>query len=126
MDKRMGKILVVDDSEAVRIQITKDVEAAGHSVVAAVDGLDGLAKLKENSGISLILSDVNMPNMDGLTMCQNIRQLEEYKAIPIMMLTTETNEEMKMAAKNVGVRAWVRKPYVAQKLVAAIHALLQK
>ena len=122
----MAKILVVDDSEAVRTQITKDIEATGHTVVSAVDGLDGLAKLKEHAYIGLILSDVNMPNMDGLTMCQNVRRMDQYVTVPIMMLTTETNDEMKKMAKDIGVRAWIRKPYVPQKLTSAIATLLAK
>ena len=89
----------------------------------AEDGVKGLAKLNEASDIQLILCDVNMPNMDGLTMCGRVREIENYKNIPIFMLTTEANEEMKKVAKEIKVRAWIIKPYVAQKLLSAINTV---
>lgn len=122
----MAKILVVDDSEALRAQLRKDLTDAGFEIVEGVDGVNGLAKLKEAKDVQFILCDVNMPNMDGLTMCQNVRLIPEYKDTPIIMLTTEANEEMKKRAKEVGVRAWIAKPYNAPKLVGAIKTLLGK
>ena len=122
----MAKILIVDDSESVRSQLSKDLTQASHEVIAAIDGVDGLAKLKANNDIRLVICDVNMPNMDGLTMCQNVRTLPNYATVPILMLTTEANEEMKKTAKVLGIRAWIVKPYIAQKLLSAVTALCPK
>ncbi len=120
----MAKILVVDDSDAVRAQLKKDISAGGHDVIEASDGVDGLSKLKATNDVQLVISDVNMPNMDGLTMVKNLRQIEHYAKVPVLMLTTETNAEMKKIAKDVGVRAWIGKPHVAAKLMSAISTIL--
>jgi two-component system chemotaxis response regulator CheY len=120
----MAKILVVDDSEAIRNQLKKDLESAGHTVIEAGDGQDGINKLKANEGIQLILCDVNMPVMDGLSMCENIFAIEQYRSIPKFMLTTEANAEMKAKAKAAGVTAWIVKPYVIDKLLTAIKKVV--
>ncbi len=122
----MAKILVVDDSDAVRVQLRKDLESKGHNVVEAIDGIDGIKKLEQTEGIQLIISDVNMPNMDGFEMCTKIHRDQRYQAIKIFMLTTEASALMKLKGADAGVRAWIVKPYVAEKLLLAVDKVLQK
>jgi two-component system, chemotaxis family, chemotaxis protein CheY len=122
----MAKVLIVDDSETLRTQLRKDLESRGHNVIEAIDGLDGLEKLKANMDVKLILCDVNMPNMDGLTMCEMVNKGKDEMKLPILMLTTEANASMKARAKGAGVRAWVTKPYVTEKLLAAVDTLVGK
>lgn len=117
------KILIVDDSETLRTQLRKDLEAGQHSVIEAEDGLQGLDSLTKESGIELILCDVNMPRMDGITMCAKIQESPEMKKIPRIMMTTESSPEMKAQGKAAGVTAWITKPYVAEKLLAVIGKL---
>jgi two-component system chemotaxis response regulator CheY len=121
----VAKILVVDDSQTVRLKLRKDLAEAGHEVVEGKDGADGLLKFKENPGIQLVLCDVNMPNMDGLTMCDFILKEPGQKNLPIIMLTTEANSEMKETAKSIGVKAWIVKPYDTYKLLNAVNSLLK-
>lgn len=122
----MAKILVVDDSDTVRMQLRKDLETKGHKVLEAIDGVDGLIKLQENDGIQLVISDVNMPNMDGFAMCTKIHQDPKYQAIKIFMLTTEASALMKLKGVDAGVRAWIVKPYVTEKLLSAVEKVLPK
>ena len=122
----MAKILIVDDSDSVRQQLRKDLEQGGHTTIEAKDGLDGIEKFKSNSDVQVVLADVNMPNMDGLTMVQNLSQVSHYKNAAVLMLTTEANEAMKKQAKEYGVRAWIVKPYVPAKVLAAIDAITKK
>ena len=122
----MAKILVVDDSETQRFQIKKALQTAGYEVIEAVDGQEGLQKLEGDAGIGLILCDVNMPVMDGLTMCTKLNEKGSHAGVPIFMLTTESSNELKEAGKKVGVRAWIIKPYVAEKLLAAIEKVIKK
>lgn len=122
----MAKILVVDDSDTVRMQLRKDLETKGHKVLEAIDGVDGLVKLQENDGIQLIISDVHMPNMDGFAMCTKIHQDPKYQAIKIFMLTTEASALMKLKGVDAGVRAWIVKPYVTEKLLSAVEKVLPK
>jgi two-component system, chemotaxis family, chemotaxis protein CheY len=122
----MKKILVVDDSDAVRGQVKAALEEAGFAVVEANDGLDGLTKANENKDLNLIISDVNMPRMDGLTMCQRLREITELATTPIFMLTTETDVSMKDKGKSVGVRAWMVKPFNAAKMIMGVKKVLEE
>lgn len=122
----MAKILVVDDSDTLRTQLRKDLESKGHGVIEAVDGLDGIRRIHENEGVQLIISDLNMPNMDGLAMCMKIREGKKYQAIPVFMLTTEASASMKSVGAAAGVRAWIVKPYVADRLLMAVDKVLKK
>jgi len=122
----MAKILVVDDNEIFIEQIRVTLEGAGHEVLKANDGINGLEVLRANLEVELILLDVNMPNMDGLTMSKEIHKDDKINKIPIFMLTTESNPEMKKMGKELGVRAWVRKPYEEKKLLTAIGMVTGK
>jgi two-component system chemotaxis response regulator CheY len=119
----MVKILAVDDSESFRIEIREILSR--YEIIEAVDGVDALAKLASNPGISLIICDVNMPNMDGVTFCRKKSENRAYDKIPIIMITTESNAEIKKEVKNYGVKAWVLKPIDAQSLSNGVHFLLQ-
>ena len=119
----MAKILIVDDSQTLRDDLRRTLVGAGHVVVEADQGLAGLARLGEHPDVQLILSDVNMPEMDGITMCEKIKE-RKLSSVPILMLTTEASPDLKNRAKEAGVRAWVTKPYIPAKLLAGVDKLL--
>ena len=100
----MAKILVVDDSSTVRDEVAGFLKSHGLDVATAVDGRDGLNKLKGDSAIRLVVSDVNMPNMDGLTMAEKIRGELKNTAVNLIMLTTESNPSMKERGKSAGIK----------------------
>ena len=120
----MSKVIVVDDSETIRNQLRKDLESAGFSVVEAVDGVDGFNVAKEHKDAKLILCDVNMPKMDGVTMVQKLKS-DLSNSIPIIMLTTESSDDMRSKGKESGVVAWVVKPYKSEKLLPAIKKIIE-
>jgi len=122
----MIKILVVDDSETQRFELKKVLEGAGYNVLEGVNGVDGIEKLKANPDVALIICDVNMPEMDGLTMCLRIHETGQHKDLPIFMLTSEASAEQKQMAKQVGVRAWITKPFVPEKLLQAVQKVTSK
>jgi two-component system, chemotaxis family, chemotaxis protein CheY len=118
------KVLIVDDSETLRSQLKKALNSIGLEVIEAADGMLGVEAFQSSSDIKLIISDVNMPNMDGLTMCSEIVTLPTGSSIPILMLTTEANLEMKTKGKQIGVKAWVTKPFNEEKLILAVKKLI--
>lgn len=120
----MAKIVVVDDSEIIRFQLAEDLSAAGHEVLEAVDGLNGLEVIKNNDDIKLIICDVNMPEMDGITMCEQLSKDDTWNKVPIVMLTTQNSPEMKAKGKEYGVVAWVTKPYKAAALLGGVKKLV--
>ena len=107
----MAKILVVDDSSTVRDEVAGFLKNGGLDVATAVDGKDGLAKLKADAGIKLVVTDVNMPNMDGLTMAEKIRSELKNASVNIIMLTTESSPSMKERGKAAGIKGWIVKPF---------------
>ena len=107
----MAKILVVDDSSTVRDEVAGFLTTNGLDVAVAVDGKDGLAKMKADPGIRLVVSDVNMPNMDGLTMVEKIRGELGNSTVNIVMLTTESSPSMKERGKAAGIKGWIVKPF---------------
>jgi two-component system chemotaxis response regulator CheY len=126
MDFVMAKILVVDDSEIIRVQLKNDLLAQGYDVVEADNGLNALDTISQNKDIDLIISDVNMPEMDGPTMCKKLHQNPESNGIPIVMLTTQSNPELKASCKEHGVIAWITKPYKLKGLLVGIEKILAK
>lgn len=122
----MAKILIVDDSDTLRIQLRGLLEECQHEVVEGASGLEGLTKAKENMDINLIICDFNMPEMDGITMCRKVSEIEELKKVPIFMLTTESTPELKQLGKQAGVMAWIVKPYNAEKLKAVLAKVLKQ
>lgn len=122
----MAKILIVDDSETLRVQLKNLLSSKGHTVVEGEDGVRGLDTLKKNTDVGLIICDLNMPNMDGVTMCIKISEDPALNKIPIFMLTTEASNELKEKGKKAGVRAWINKPFDEAKLIAVIDKLFAK
>ncbi|QIK36972.1 response regulator [Caldichromatium japonicum] len=116
-------ILVVDDSASFRSVVGLALKGAGYEVIEACDGQDALTKL-DGRKIHLIISDVNMPNMDGITLVGEIRKLPNYKYTPIMMLTTESQPEKKEAARAAGAKAWLVKPFQPPALLDAVAKLI--
>ncbi|AYQ86154.1 MULTISPECIES: response regulator [Burkholderia] len=119
----MAKILVVDDSSTVRDEVAGFLRKNGLEVETAVDGKDGLTKLKGSPGIRLVVSDVNMPNMDGLTMVEKIRGELGNAAVNVVMLTTESSPAMKERGKAAGVRGWIVKPFRGEAVLETFRKL---
>ncbi len=116
-------ILIVDDSASVRQVVTIALKGAGYDVMDAVDGKDALSKLTGQK-IHLIISDVNMPNMDGITMVTEIKKLPAYKFTPIIMLTTEGSDAKKKQGQAAGAKAWVVKPFQPEQMLKAVSMLI--
>lgn len=116
-------ILAVDDSASIRQMVSFTLKSAGYEVVEAVDGMDGLEKAKLRS-INLILTDQNMPRMDGLTLIRSLRSQSQYKTTPILMLTTESSEAMKSQGRAAGATGWLVKPFDPQKLIEVVRKVI--
>ena len=119
----MARILAVDDSASMRQMVAFTLKAAGHDVVEAVDGVDALAKAKGQK-FELVISDVNMPNMDGITLISELRKIPDFKFIPMLMLTTESTTEKKQQGKAAGATGWIVKPFNPDQLLATIGKVL--
>lgn len=117
-------ILVVDDSESIREVVATALEEAGYEATKAIDGQDGLIKLQEAKEIRLVISDLNMPNMDGISFLKAIRQIEKFKYLPIVILTTEAQETKKREAQQAGATGWIIKPFEKNKLIAIVKKVL--
>jgi two-component system chemotaxis response regulator CheY len=120
----MKKILLVDDSPSVRQQVRLALTEAGYVVVEATDGLDGLAKLTATLDVGLIISDINMPRMNGLDMVEKVKSDAKHLTLPVLMLTSEGQPALIERAKKSGVKGWVVKPFKADLLLAAVKKLL--
>jgi two-component system chemotaxis response regulator CheY len=120
----MAKILVVDDSSTVRDEVSTFLKSSGLDVVTAVDGKDGLVKLKADPGIRLVVADVNMPNMDGLTMVEKIRSELKNSTVNLIMLTTESSPNMKERGKAAGVKGWIVKPFKGAAVLETFKKLV--
>jgi len=116
-------ILVVDDSSSVRIVVRAALMGAGYNVVEGVDGRDAISKLGGQK-IHLIISDVNMPNMNGIEMVKEIKQMPAYRFTPICMLTTESEQSKMAEGKAAGAKAWIVKPFQPPKLLDAVSKLV--
>lgn len=116
-------ILFVDDSASVRQVMKTALTREGYDVITAEDGKDALSKL-DGKKIHLIISDVNMPNMDGITFVKQAKQLPTYKFTPVIMLTTESHESKMNEGKAAGVKAWIVKPFQPPHLLAAVSQLI--
>ena len=116
-------ILIVDDSMSLRATLAIALRSGGYEVTEAVDGKDALGKL-DGRKYNLIISDVNMPNLDGLGFVKAAKQLPAYKFTPILMLTTEGDEAKKAEGKAAGVKAWIVKPFQPPTLLDAVSKLI--
>jgi two-component system chemotaxis response regulator CheY len=119
----MASVLTVDDSPSIRQAIKIALGAAGHEVVEASDGADGVAKALAGA-FSLIITDLNMPVMDGLTMIRQLRAQPAYAGVPILFLTTESDDGIKAQAKAAGATGWLTKPFQPDQLVRVVAKVL--
>lgn len=119
----MARILAVDDSASLREMVIYTLENAGHIVVEASDGVEAM-KVAENSDFDLILTDVNMPNMDGIMLIKSLRSIPKYNYTPMLMLTTESGDDKKHEGKAAGATGWLVKPFNPEKLIAVIDKVL--
>jgi two-component system chemotaxis response regulator CheY len=116
-------ILAVDDSASMRQMVRYTLEGAGYKVVQAADGVEALDFAK-TSGVDLVLTDVNMPRMDGITLVRELRTLDQYKFVPMLVLTTESGSETKQRGKQAGATGWIVKPFNPEQLLATIARVL--
>ncbi|MCF6218919.1 MAG: response regulator [Gammaproteobacteria bacterium] len=119
----MAKILAVDDSASMRQMVAFTLKSAGHEVVEAVDGKNALDIAKKQS-FNLVITDVNMPNMDGLTLTKELRGLANFKFTPILILTTEAGGDKKVQGKAAGATGWLVKPFNPEQLLSTIKRVL--
>ena len=112
-------ILTVDDSASIRQMVGFALSGAGYEVIEAKDGQEGLDKARQMK-VDLVLTDQNMPNMDGLTLIKNLRMLPTYQNVPILMLTTESSDAMKSQGRAAGATGWLVKPFDPQKLLEVV------
>lgn len=117
----MGKkILAVDDSKTMRDMVNFTLKNAGYDVVEAEDGLKALSAVEGNK-VDLVITDINMPNMDGVSLVRALRAKPEFKSTPILILTTEGGEEKKAAGREAGATGWIVKPFSPEKLIAVVN-----
>jgi two-component system chemotaxis response regulator CheY len=116
-------IMIVDDSASLRQVVHIALQGAGYDIVEGCDGKDALSKLTGQK-IHLIISDVNMPNMDGITFVKEVKKLPNYKFTPIIMLTTESQEAKKQEGQAAGAKAWVVKPFKPEQMLMAVSKLI--
>ncbi len=119
----MAAILAVDDSSSLRQMVAFTLKSSGFDVIEAVDGQDAIEKLGDRN-VDLVLTDQNMPRMDGITLVKHLRSLPRYQATPILILTTESSDEMKQAGRAAGATGWLVKPFDPRKLVEVIRKVL--
>lgn len=121
MDKT---ILIVDDSESIREVVTFTLKNAGYNVLVGNDGKQAL-KFFDGRTIDLMITDLHMPNMDGIELIKEVRKMDNYPNLPILFLTTESQTERKMEAKNAGATGWIIKPFVPEKLLKALTKVIR-
>ncbi len=116
-------ILTVDDSPSIRLLMKLTLTGEGYEVMQATDGVEALEYARKHEA-ALVLTDINMPRMDGLTLIKELRALPSYKCVPILVLTTESGQERKMLGKEAGATGWLVKPFSAEQLMATVARLM--
>lgn len=116
-------VLCVDDSASIRQMVGFTLKSSGYEVIDAVDGSDALDKIRTSS-VDLVLTDQNMPRMDGLTLIRTLRAQAQYQQLPILMLTTESSDEMKAEGRAAGATGWLVKPFDPQKLIMVVKKVI--
>lgn len=119
----MANIMAVDDTASMRQMISFTLTSAGHNVLEAADGDEAL-KVAEKNDIDLVIADINMPNMDGITLVVKLREMDKFKFTPILMLTTETQESKRQAGKDAGATGWIVKPFNPDQLISVVSNVL--
>jgi two-component system, chemotaxis family, chemotaxis protein CheY len=120
----MTRILAVDDSPSMRQMVGVTLKSAGYEVLEACDGQEALNLAKAQAAVDLVITDVNMPNMDGITLVRELRALPHYRGVPLLVLTTEASAEKKMEGKAAGATGWVVKPFSPDRLLATIARIV--
>jgi two-component system chemotaxis response regulator CheY len=118
-----ASILTVDDSASIRMAVRMALSGAGYAVTEASDGAEGLAKLKAG-GFDMVVTDLNMPNMDGLTMIRELRKLPGLAGVPVIFVTTESDDGLKAQAKAAGATGWLVKPFQPEQIVRVARKVL--
>lgn len=116
-------ILAVDDSPSMRQMVGQTLRAAGYDVIEAADGVEALEKAKGRV-VDVVITDVNMPNMDGITLVAQLRALPSYRLVPLLLLTTESSPERKAQGKQAGATGWMVKPFNPDQLLATLARVL--
>lgn len=119
----MATILTVDDTASMRQMISFTLNSVGHEVIQACDGKEAL-QLLQGKKVDLVIADVNMPNMDGITLVKTLREQADYKFIPILMLTTESQESKRQQGKVAGATGWIVKPFNPEQLLNVVKKVL--
>ncbi len=119
----MTKILAVDDSASMRQMVVFTLKSAGFDVTDAADGTEALA-IAKSQAFDVVISDVNMPKMDGITLCKELRQLPNFKFTPILMLTTESSSDKKQQGRSAGATGWIVKPFNPDQLLATVKKVV--
>ncbi len=119
----MTDILLVDDSVSMREMVSFTLKQAGHDIIEAEDGVQAF-EIAQNNSFDLIITDINMPNMDGITLTAKLRELEAFTFTPILILTTETSDPRKMEAKEAGATGWIEKPFDPDHLLSTIKKVM--
>ncbi len=119
----MADILLVDDSVSMREMVSFTLKQAGHEITEAEDGVQAY-EIAQNKTFSLVITDINMPNMDGITLTGKLRGLEPYTFTPILILTTETSDPRKKEAKEAGATGWIEKPFDPDHLLSTISKVM--
>lgn len=119
----MAHILIVDDASSIRHLVSFTLRTAGHTLLQACTGAEGLQQAREHA-VDLILSDVNMPDMDGIAMTRAVRALEHHRFTPILLLTTEAGADKKAEGKAAGATGWLVKPFNPDTLLSTIQKVL--
>lgn len=116
-------ILIADDAISMRMLVSLSLKGKGYDVIEAEDGMDAIAKLKGKK-VDLIISDLNMPKMDGITFIKTVKATQEYKFVPIIMLTTESQAEKKELGRQAGAKAWIVKPFKPDALLDVVKKIV--
>ncbi len=116
-------IMTVDDSASVRQMVSFTLREAGYNVIEASDGSDAISKIN-NADLNLIVTDLNMPNMDGIDLIKTVRIHPKHKYVPIIMLTTESQNEKKLEGKNAGATGWIVKPFNPEQLINVVKKVI--
>jgi two-component system chemotaxis response regulator CheY len=119
----MAKIMTVDDSASVRQMVSFTLKNEGYDVVEASDGKDALSKLTPD--VKMVVTDLNMPNMDGITLIKEVRKNPAFKFTPIVLLTTESQDAKKQEGKAAGATGWIVKPFKPEQLLAVVKKLMR-
>lgn len=118
-------ILIADDSESIRQLLSATLESSGYNVLVGVDGEDALSLLNNGTAVDLVITDLNMPKIDGIGVVKGVRQNDRHKFIPVLLLTTESQMAKKEEAKKAGATGWIVKPFVEEKFLSVVKKVLR-